>query len=79
MTKIGDEVNDLLRELEKKYKVESMQPGDIIVDDLQRVTGLGHRQCAIILSEMVKNGELSTFKTKNDRGFYVNAFRKVVK
>jgi hypothetical protein len=76
MTKIGDEINDLLQELEKEYKVESMQPGDITVKDMERVTGLGHRQCLNILSEKVEKGELIVFKAKNDRGFCVNAYRK---
>jgi len=76
MTKIGDEINELLQELEKEYKVESMQPGDITVDDMERVTGLGHRQCTLILAKKVQEGELIVFKAKNNKGVYVNAYRK---
>jgi hypothetical protein len=71
--------NELLEELEKEYKVESMRPGDITTDDMQRVTGLGRRQCQMILTEKVKKGELESSKVRNDKGFYINAYRKVDK
>jgi hypothetical protein len=71
--------NELLTELEKEYKVESMRPGDITTDDMQRVTGLGRRQCQMILTEKVKKGELESSKVRNDKGFYINAYRKIDK
>lgn len=69
--------NDLLQELEKEYKCELIQPGDITVEDMVRVTGLGNRQCALILSGKVKRGELISFRARNSKGFFVNVYRKL--
>ncbi len=74
MSKIGEEINELLLELEKEYKIETLEPGDVTAKDMSEVTGLGVRQCASILSEKASKGELISKKLKNGQ----LAYRKVV-
>lgn len=78
MTKIGDEINELLQELKNEYEVKTIEPGDVTAEDFAKATGLGRRQCNIILSEKAKRGELISFKAKNNDGYFVKVYRKAL-
>ena len=76
MSKIGEEINDLLAELTKELKKESKQPGDVSANDLALATGLGRRRCTDILNEKVEKGELIKVKVSGDSCKFV--YRKKV-
>ena len=73
MTKIGDEINDILEELKSEHTYEESKPGDITSVDVMNALGISQTRARSILDDKVKVGKLIKVKVKKADGGWKNA------
>jgi predicted transcriptional regulator len=76
MTKIGDEINELLEELTNELMIDDRIPGDVTSHELSKTTGLCRKRCDDILRERVESGLLTRHRIKSDSGKPIYAYHK---
>ena len=76
MTKIGEEVNNLLDEIAKGYEIGEKLNSDVSVEDFSEKTKISYSQSQKILRRMVAEGRLIRVRVRSDRGFPMYVFRK---
>jgi len=77
MTKIGEEINDLLAEIVAENAWGDLEPGDVTIASVSSALGVCESRARSILDTRVREGTLIKVRVKhNGGGGFINAYRR---